>query len=106
MPQVEGPTAKKKKYTTMYWGDLGRKSKEKKQLLKTKQNNGALSSSKQSIVLNGALNLICVCARICLFKTPQLGRGIYNPLIVSEKLALEYRSQLATLLFMGSLEML
>ena len=31
MPQLEGPTTKKK-YTTMYWGDLGERKKKKRRL--------------------------------------------------------------------------
>ena len=46
MPQPEGPTTKK--YTTMYWGDLGEKAgREKKRRLATAVSSGANLKKKR-----------------------------------------------------------
>lgn len=56
--------------------------------MKTDENNEALSSSKQFIILNGALNLGCV--GVCvLFKIPQLEMGVCNPLIYIREIKID-----------------
>ena len=59
--------------------------------MKTDENNEALSSSKQFIVLNGALNLGVGCVCVCvLFKIPQLEMGVCNPLIYIREIKIDY----------------